>query len=158
MHEPPPIIAILEDDLPLQELFIDLFTDEGYRVVCYPDISSLLRALGHGSPALMLLDLDPRDYRGGCPILAALRQGFAATHVPVMLMTTDAAFLAAHDEHIRELRAVVQMRPFDITELLDNVAAAIEVAYTITPPRPQMAAPKRCHTPLALPGSIAVAW
>lgn len=158
MHEPPPIIAILEDDLPLQELFIDLFTDEGYRVVCYPDISSLLRALGHGSPALMLLDLDPRDYRGGCPILSALRQGFAAAHVPVMLMATDAAFLAAHAEHIRELGAVVQMRPFDITELLDNVAAAIEVVYTTDPLRAPMPASKRGHTTLALPGGIAVAW
>jgi DNA-binding response OmpR family regulator len=158
MHELPPIIAILEDDLPLQELFVDLFTDEGYRVVCYPDSNSLLRALGQASPTLILLDLHPRNCRGGVPILAALRQNPAAAHVPVMLMTTDSALLAAHAESIRELRAVVQARPFDIAELLDNVVAAIGVLPTITLPLAPIVALNPYHPPLALPGSIALAW
>lgn len=154
MHELLPIIAILEDDPPLQELFVDLFTDEGYRVVCYPDSSSLFLALDQTAPVLILLDLHPRDCRGGCPILTVLRQSSAAARFPVMLMTTDSALLATHAESIRELRAVVQARPFDIAELLDNVIAAIGRSRTIDPVR----APRIHRIRVAPTGSTAVAW
>jgi CheY-like chemotaxis protein len=125
MNETPVTIALLDDDAAVQELFIDILTDEGYRVVCYPDGANLCAGLVLTQPALILLDVHLGGGAAGWTTLEALRRDPFTAAIPVILTSADVVFLRKNASAIQQLRAAVQEKPFLIDELVTNVARAI---------------------------------
>lgn len=121
-----PLIAIIDDDDMFVGLLVDLFTDEGYRVVTggMPDAALLL--LRAHRPDLAVLDLAfGSTHEAGLALLGALRVEQHFARLPVIVVSGAAEYLRAHAAAFAALNAVTIPKPLDLDALLDAVARMI---------------------------------
>lgn len=114
-------ILIVEDEPEMRLLLSDNLTDEGYHVTAVGDAESALSSVGHGLPALILLDV-MLPGMSGFELLHSLRA--RDVHTPVIVLTargeeTDRVIgldLGADDYLVK---------PFNLRELFARVRAQL---------------------------------
>jgi DNA-binding response OmpR family regulator len=110
-------ILVVDDDSATVEFLIEALHEEGYLCCAAYDGESALFAITTAQPALVLLDLHLPGLAGLDVVAQLSRHGLS--HVPVVLMTTDAAAATqlATDRFPKYL-----LKPFDLADLLACVA------------------------------------
>jgi CheY-like chemotaxis protein len=72
-------------------------------------------------PDLVVLDIRMEHPESGWVVLDLVRLDPKTTHIPVIVCTADAQFVRERSEHLREKRAEVLHKPFDLDDLLEMV-------------------------------------
>jgi len=113
-------IVVVEDDPEIRDLETFLLATEGYHVVGLADGEEVAATVKHVRADVVLLDLMlPR--KNGNAVLQELQRDPATNRVPVIVVSA----------YTKQLRGTPQVKrviakPFDLTELLDAVAASFE--------------------------------
>lgn len=114
-------ILIVDDDQVIVELVLSALGDAGYHCFAAYDGESALFAIATVRPALVLLDLNLPGLTGADVVAELQRLGLA--HVPVVLITADAAAAAllATTDFTEQL-----LKPFTVATLLECVARYVD--------------------------------
>jgi DNA-binding response OmpR family regulator len=110
-------ILIVDDDQAIVEYITGALGDEGYQWFVAYDGESALFAIATVRPALVLLDLNLPGLTGADVVTELRRSGLA--HVPIILMTADAAAAALLPPADFPGRL---LKPFTVATLLACVA------------------------------------
>jgi two-component system, OmpR family, phosphate regulon response regulator PhoB len=110
-------ILVVDDDQATVEFVVEALREERYLCCAAYDGESALLAIESARPALILLDLHMPGLTG-LEVAAQLRRHGLA-HVPVVLMTADAAALAQFPE---TTFPAYLLKPFEIDTLFECVA------------------------------------
>jgi DNA-binding NtrC family response regulator len=114
-------VAVIEDDEVLGASLEQRLALEGYRVAWYRTGAEALRGVRTSAPDAVLCDLRLGDMDGE----QVMRQAFGAVGaVPVIFMTAYGSF----EQAVRLVRQGARdyvIKPFDLDDLLDKLAAAI---------------------------------
>ncbi len=115
-------ILIAEDEVPIRELLLEIFRDEGYRVAVVGDGQAALEALAATRYDVVLSNvMMPRI--DGCELANAMHANPTLRHIPVILMSAAGARLVSHVPH-----AAFIPKPFDLEHLLTVVQHVLGVA------------------------------
>ena len=112
-------ILVVDDEVPIRELFGDLLRDEGYSVVFAGSGRETLRMLETQPPDMVLLDLMMMD-GNGWDVLEAMRAHAHWRDIPVAILTN-------HGDLVRkgEFSLPFLTKPFDLERLVEVVLDAI---------------------------------
>jgi DNA-binding response OmpR family regulator len=113
-------LLIAEGDAELCEMYRDSLTERGYKVETAQDGLDCLAKLRRAMPAALVLDR-ALHWGGGDGVLAWLREQYASSGIPVVLMATGG--YSAPDMEPPVVRFLP--KPFALRDLLDSVRAAI---------------------------------
>jgi DNA-binding response OmpR family regulator len=119
-HDDTPLVVVVEDDVHTLALLADVALEAGWAVRTCRGIGQLQHALDHVDPALIILDDDLPDGRGG-DVIRALRTDPRSAGVPVVMCT---AASARRREELHE-RAPVVAKPFRIGDIERVLADAM---------------------------------
>jgi two-component system phosphate regulon response regulator PhoB len=115
------IITILEDDRDIREICTLLFSEEGYCVHSYDNITDLSKAYPEDKTNLFLLDIQLPD-GNGLELCEKLKADLNYSSIPILMMSANIKKGAA----IQYSRADGFIeKPFDIAKLLNCVATLI---------------------------------
>jgi len=118
-------IAVIEDDLVLQQLMYALFTDEGYDVVGGRRAAGAHSLIRREHPDAVLLDLRLEDEWSGLRLAEELRLDPATAGTPLVAMSGDPCYLRAHRDDLERLGCAVEAMPFDRDALLATVGRCV---------------------------------
>ena len=126
----PPLIMVIEDDEPMRELLDGLLTDEGYRTFLWPkgrDARLMIRLV---QPDLLILDLWLERSSTGTMVLGLLERDPGTRHIPVIICSAHTAMRDDRSQLFLQKGYRVLLKPFNVDDLLAQVAAALEVGRT----------------------------
>ena len=127
LNAPTALHVVAIDDVPeLLDVYRSVFESEGYRVSTLVDCASEPDTLLALEPDLFIVDLRCGTGLGGLDLLRRLREHPNGCKVPVVACTALAAStLSTIADELRDLRAHLLVKPFDLDELLDCVRQAM---------------------------------
>ena len=111
-------ILVIDDDDTIRDLIVDVLEDEGYRTLCATNGRQALEILDGATPAVIVVD-SLMPMMNGSEFVRRYRETYPKG-VPIMMLSgqsegrRDTADLII-DHHL--------MKPFDLQEFLDAVAA-----------------------------------
>ena len=119
MHDPTarPHVLVVDDEVPLLELFSDVLTDEGYAVTTCATLAAAQAVLAHTRPDLLILDLVFGGVLAGRAWLLALAQTPTTATLPVVVCSAARAELAALAP-VAPASWQLLPKPFDLDALL----------------------------------------
>ena len=124
----PQRIAIIEDDPRITMLFARVLEDAGYQPVVAVTHDSIVRLAEDVRPDLFIVNLIRGGDYIGMRTLSILRAHRATATVPVILCSSDTAFLHAQREALAQQKCLILAKPFLIHNLLDVVQEALALA------------------------------
>ena len=120
----PALIAVVDDESLLLDLYTTVLQDEGYRVVPCKNASEALTCIKRDLPDVVILDPWFETPRGGWAIYQALIEDPTTARIPVILCTgTDPKKLQPPAE-LHAPPVAILYKPF----LLDDLLGAIKTA------------------------------
>jgi CheY-like chemotaxis protein len=131
-HQPPrparaPSVLIVDDTLSLVDLMRDALESEGYRVSTCLESPRACGLAGRLRPDLVILDI-VMPGMSGWEVRQGLRAGPVPPGRPIVICTAWAEQAAAEMQRLRDPGLWLLPKPFEIEDLLDTVAEAIERA------------------------------
>jgi len=119
-----PVIALADTPANL-DLLSRILTNAGYTPLCCRNEQETRERVAATHPALLIVDplLEPRD--GGVRLVLQLRENARTRRLPVLICSSDQAFLRAQAERLRGLGCTVLAKPFDLESFLTTVAALL---------------------------------
>jgi CheY-like chemotaxis protein len=118
------ILAINDSDDVLN-LFRELLSEEGYRVSVSAYAAHDLKEVHELRPDLIILDYMWSSDDAGWSMLQMLKMDPMTTGIPIILCTGAVRQVRDLDARLTEMDVRVVLKPFDITELLDTIGAAL---------------------------------
>ena len=116
----PKKILIVDDEEHIRFLYSEELADEGYEVITADSGFKLLERIEDEKPDLVVLDIKMVDYNG-LDLLQDIRNKFY--DLPVILCT-------AYDTFKEDMKSIAAdyyvIKSFDLTELKNRIAAALE--------------------------------
>ena len=119
-------IAVIEDDLVLQQLMYSVLTDEGYDVIGWRWAKGAHGLIRRAHPDAVLLDLRLEDEWSGLRLAEELRLDPATADTPLVAMSGDPRYLREHRQDLERLGCDFEAMPFDLANLLAKVVRCIE--------------------------------
>jgi CheY-like chemotaxis protein len=120
-------ILVVEDDDAIQALLHDLLHDAGYTSSGCRAAQDAQYLIAIEHPDLLIVDVHLLDGRaGGWEVLSLARLVPATMTLPIIVCSADAMFLNAKRQELHALGCVTLAKPFDIDELLQMVATALD--------------------------------
>jgi CheY-like chemotaxis protein len=113
-------VLVVEDDPDVQAVIVAALTDGGYRVLAARSGVEALLLTRREKPDAITLDL-LLPVMTGEEVLRRLEQAESGRQIPIVVVSAYTRRLAPNHRIARILP-----KPFDIAELLDDVAAAID--------------------------------
>lgn len=113
-----PRILVAEDEVAIRSLVATVLQEDGYVVQEASDGLSTLQAIEAERPDLLILDMAMPVMSGDAMLQTLQSQGNV---VPVIIMTAN----PLRYRWLRQRVVAVLTKPFDLTELLDLVAAVL---------------------------------
>ena len=120
-----PVIAIIEDDLAIVQMFDLLLRDAGYRVISYTRGSDAQQFLLRTMPDLLILDWWLEDPSSGATILSFLEEDSRTRQIPVIVCSAHINTLHQEEARLRERGYRLLAKPFEIHTLLAYIQDAI---------------------------------
>ncbi len=118
------ILAINESEDVLQ-LFTDLLEDEGFRVTTQKYVIKDLEAICKMRPDLIILDYMWELEDDGWSLLQMLKMNPSTAAIPIVLCTGAVHRVEELGPHLQQMGVRVVLKPFNITELLDEITTAL---------------------------------
>ena len=120
-------ILVVEDDDAIQALLHDLLDDAGYTTSGCRAAQDAQYLIATEHPDLLIVDIHLLDDRaGGWEVLSLARLVPATMTLPIIVCSADMFFLNAKRQELHALGCVTLAKPFDIDELLQAVATALD--------------------------------
>jgi CheY-like chemotaxis protein len=120
-------ILVVEDDDAIQALLHDLLREAGYTSSGCRAAQDAQYLIATEHPDLLIVDIHLLDARaGGWEVLTLARLVPATLALPIIVCSADAFFLNAKREELHALGCVTVAKPFDIEQLLQAVATALD--------------------------------
>lgn len=115
----PPILFVVDDDLPTLELLCEVANESGWRSVGFTRLAPVRAALDQRRPTLLIIDDDLPDGRGG-DLVRDLRRDPRMEDLPLVVCT------AASPPRQAEITswAPILSKPFELGEVEEFLAAA----------------------------------
>jgi DNA-binding response OmpR family regulator len=118
-------VALLEDDIAIQEMLLLVLQDEGYTTINFPDAEECLAVLSNtvqqGTPLpadLMIIDWRLSGSISGVEVIRHIRNVFHLDSLPIIL-TTAAAF--SDPKELQDLHVALLEKPFSLDEVLSLI-------------------------------------
>jgi DNA-binding response OmpR family regulator len=118
-----PLIAIVDDDPVLVEVFTEILEEEGYRVVACPNAEDAFRCIKDARADLVILDLWLGTPAGGWDVCAKLAGDCVTAATPIIICTAGTSPEPPADIQLPWMGLI--SKPFQITELLTTVKTAL---------------------------------
>ena len=120
-------IAVVDDDrltLRLLELWLG---EAGYAVIPWSASTTAYAMIRRQRPDLVLLDLHMEEREAGWRVLTQVRADPTTAHIPVILCTSDQAFLRARAGHLATLGCATLAKPYLSDALEAKIAAVLNL-------------------------------
>lgn len=128
-----PHVVSINDSPDLQDLFVDLLEEEGYRVTTMASEACDVEAVIALQPHLLILDYLFEDGDGTLPLLEDLRAHPLTAHIPVVICTGAVNHLDSLRERLSGERVTILPKPFNIDQLIHIVASSTTGEETSIP-------------------------
>jgi two-component system, OmpR family, response regulator MtrA len=120
-----PLIVVIDDEPAITDMLSELFSEEGYRVVCCRKDDQALGIIREVEPDVVILDLLFAHPGMGWTILRQMRQDLALALIPVIGCTADMWLCPGQAQQLHALRCDLVFKPFDLDDLLAKVAGFV---------------------------------
>jgi CheY-like chemotaxis protein len=118
---------VVEDDDAIQALLHRLLREAGYTTSGCRAAQDAQYLIATEHPDLLLVDIHLLDARaGGWEVLSLARLVPATMTLPIIVCSADAMFLNTKRQELHALGCVTLAKPFDIGQLLQMVATALD--------------------------------
>ena len=116
-----PCIAVINDNATIIDLYCEFLEEEGYITVQSFSDSDGYQVICNSLPDLVLLDLQMEHRDSGLRVLDLTRLNPTTTHIPVIMISADGAFLRSKETHLAQHNCAILEKPFQLHELLAKV-------------------------------------
>ncbi|MGI8688263.1 MAG: response regulator [Thermomicrobiales bacterium] len=121
-------IAVFDDDTAILGVMRDALTEEGYNVVAETTADDALAIVLRERPTLVILDFWMADRAAGLQALRRIREHPETSATPVLICSADRAALRDYAEDWHALGCETLVKPFDLNDLLAQVARLVDVS------------------------------
>ena len=125
-------ILIVDDDPAIRGLLVELLTDEGYQTLQAADGLEAIERARASSPSLVLMDL-MLPVLDGAAATRTLKAEASTARIPIIAMSAGANLRLQADTLPAD---GVLAKPFDLDELLAEVAIQLRRSSRAEPPAP----------------------
>lgn len=120
-----PVIAVIEDDLAIVQMFDLLLRDAGYRVISYTRGTDAHQFILRTMPDLLILDWWLEDPTSGGTVLSVLEADSRTRHIPVIVCSAHINTFHQETAGLLERGYRVLPKPFVIETLFTYIQDAI---------------------------------
>ena len=120
------VILAVNDSHEILELFRDILEDEGYDVRLYSYAFQDLAEIKSLAPDLIILDFMIGGEDHGWQLLQKIKLDRETFEIPVIVCTAALKLVRELEGHLRSKNVGVIVKPFDIDDLVRQVAATWE--------------------------------
>jgi DNA-binding response OmpR family regulator len=122
----PARIMVVNDTKEILELFDELLTEEGYETHLYSYGIHDLDEIKRVGPDLIILDYIIGEERNGWQLLQKLKMDRTTARIPVIVCTGAVREVREMEGWLREKGVGIVLKPFDIEDLLNEVARVLK--------------------------------
>ncbi len=94
MKQVTPLVAVSESDEMFSTLYSAVIDMRGYRSVCFPDKSDLLKAMPYLKPDLVITDIEAVGM-DGIEFLSLVKASPEMERVPILVISSESSFFDA---------------------------------------------------------------
>ncbi len=123
-----PLIVVGDDEPGSLGMFGEILAEEGYASVCCRNEQETCDAVLAERPDLLIVDLRMEHPDSGVRIVERLRADARTRYVPILVCSADIMFLRERAEQLRRHGCGFLEKPFEMDELLAQVAAMVSPA------------------------------
>lgn len=118
-------IAIVEDDIVIQQMYRIKFENEGFDVEVADNGRDGVALVAHMKPDLILLDLHMPEMNGA-EALAEIRKTAAGKAIPVIILTNLGEEESPHNLHALGIHSYIVKADFTPRQVVARVKSALE--------------------------------
>jgi DNA-binding response OmpR family regulator len=118
-----PTIAVMDDNQDIQLLIQEILTGDDYRVVPCGGPAEVHSLIAREQPRLIIVAVHLHDHQSCLSLLARLRGDAATGAIPLLGYSADHRFFRRYAAELERLGAATLELPFDLDELLAQIAA-----------------------------------
>ncbi|MGI8486616.1 MAG: response regulator, partial [Thermomicrobiales bacterium] len=120
-----PHILVVDHSPELLEFFQELLTEEGYCVTPWAQLEGGIDMVAKINPDLLMIEYRWEAMDETWSSLRQLRTHQLTRHVPIILCTSLVREVGLFQQTLCELNVRVVLKPFEIEQLLGEIAAAL---------------------------------
>lgn len=128
-----PHVVSINDSQDLQDLFVELFEEEGYRVTTMAAAACEVEAIIALEPTVLILDHLLEDGDATLSLIDSLRASPHTASLPVVICTGAVTQLNVLRERLSGKQVTLVSKPFNIDQVIRIVASSISVRETSVP-------------------------
>jgi DNA-binding response OmpR family regulator len=125
-----PHVLVVNDTQEILDLFQELLEEEGYRVTLYSYAFKDVAEIRSIAPDLLILDFIIGGEAHGWQLLQKLKMDREVAKIPIIVCTAAVQLVKELEGHLTAKNVRVILKPFDIDELLMEVAGVLEKTPT----------------------------
>lgn len=124
---------MVNDTQEILDLFRDILEEEGYRVSLYSYAFQDVAEIEALRLDLVILDFVIGGEAHGWQLLQKMKMTRRTANIPVIVCTAALQLVRELEGHLRAKNVLVVLKPFDIDDLVDAVATALNTSSAIAP-------------------------
>jgi two-component system phosphate regulon response regulator PhoB len=114
-------ILVIDDELPLLELYKMMLEPEGYEVSVSEKVFEDVVEVERLHPDLIILDLKMGKEQQGWDLLQALKSFPATSSIPVLISSAAHNEIREKQDYLKKMRIPIVLKPFDVEDFLQTV-------------------------------------
>lgn len=121
-----PLIAVVEDDIDIQEFLADVLTRAGYRTLFWNRGAGTYEAIRQAQPHLIILDLWLEHREMGSMVLGMLMVDPATKAIPIIVCTAFQQLLGDQVTQLQDRGYPVLEKPYRVETLLAHIQTLLD--------------------------------
>lgn len=123
-----PLVMVVDDNPDILALFRDVLEDEcDYVVTPHPDGSPTVEEIRLVAPDVVVIDHRLAGGVLGWDIVRAIRNTADLDQLPILFCTADRRQVEAVADELTQLRVTPLLKPFNVNQLVGDVAEALRI-------------------------------
>lgn len=110
-------ILVIDNDVEMEEIFKEMFSNTEYTVFYYEETDDVLELIDAHQPDIVVLDYNLNGLNGG-ELCKQIKADEKSAHIPVILFSAFPKFIYSPENYGYD--AFIE-KPFDIDELINKV-------------------------------------
>jgi two-component system phosphate regulon response regulator PhoB len=114
-------ILVIDDELPLLELYRMMLEPEGYEVSVSETVFENVLEVERIHPDLIILDLKMGKEQQGWDLLQMLKIFPATSSIPILISSAAHNEIRAKQDYLKKMQIPTVLKPFDVEDFLRTV-------------------------------------
>jgi CheY-like chemotaxis protein len=114
-------ILVIDDELPLLELYKMMLEPEGYEVAVSESVFENVEEVARLRPDLIILDLKIGKAQQGWDLLHNLKNFPATSSIPVLISSAAHNEILEKQDYLKKMQVPAVFKPFDVEDFLQTV-------------------------------------